>query len=100
MIVSIWYAGDERNPTKVGYYYGRRYVAMAEDETGWFHWNGKKWTKYADGDDVRIAFWTEIDFDAITAKINKRPMNEATAAAFKDVQDAIDRYNIVKTLSE
>jgi hypothetical protein len=111
----IWYHTRERQPNKSGYYLSYRGFGIAgpsdyDSATGYLYYdaNTKVWRDYesdSHGHDAIVYYWTEADpeewVDGETV-IGKRAVvpNAALDAAWADILLAIERYEIVKALTQ
>ena len=118
MKTSIWYHTADRNPDKAGYYMGFRTVTLADDTCGvdYFYWNstggingrGEWRTDHTCHSHwANVYYWTESDPEVWVdqdgpvrnRKTNTQP-NPALAQAWADVQQALERYEILKALTK
>jgi hypothetical protein len=111
----IWYHTRERQPSRSGYYLSYRGFGIAgpsdyDSATGYLYYdaNTKVWRDYesdSHGHDAIVYYWTEADpeewVDGETV-IGKRTVvpNAALDAAWADILLAIERYEIVKALTQ
>jgi hypothetical protein len=111
----IWYHTRERQPTASGYYLSYRGFGIAgpsdyDSATGYFYYDHQQnaWRDCESedlGDNVIVYYWTEADpeawVDGETA-INKKKARSTPALeqAWVDVQKAVERYEIVKALTQ
>lgn len=115
MRASIWYRTEEKNPDKSGLYLAYRGFGIGgmsdyDHHYGYMYY-GKAtdhWYVYSDQRDQAIVYyWTDADpeqwFDedppSVMLRRNSRhPEHVAVQDAWKDVEDAIKRYETVKAL--
>ncbi len=111
----IWYHTRERQPEESGYYLSYRGFGIAgpsdyDSATGYLYYDHQQnaWREYeseSHGHDAIVYYWTEADpeawVDGETA-INKMKARSTPALdqAWADVQKAIERYEIVKALTQ
>jgi hypothetical protein len=111
----IWYHTRERQPSRSGYYLSYRGFGIAgpsdyDSATGYLYYdaNTKVWRDYesdSHGHDAIVYYWTEADpeewVDGETV-IGKRTVvpNPALDRAWEDILLAIERYEIVKALTQ
>jgi hypothetical protein len=107
----------DRQPDKSGYYMAFRTVTLADDTCGvdYFYWNqdgglkGKgEWRTdhTCHSHWVNVYYWTEsdpeqwVDEDGPVRNRKTPRSNPALEAAWQDMQQAIERYEIVRALSK
>jgi hypothetical protein len=111
----IWYHTRERQPSTSGYYLSYRGFGIAgpsdyDSATGYLYYDHQQnvWRDYesdSHGHDAIVYYWTEADpeewVDGETV-IGKRTVvpNAALDAAWADILLAIERYEIVKALTQ
>ena len=111
----IWYHTRERQPIKSGYYLSYRGFGIAgpsdyDSATGYLYYdaNTKVWRDYesdSHGHDAIVYYWTEADpeewVDGETASSKRAVVpNAALDAAWADILLAVERYEIVKALTQ
>jgi hypothetical protein len=111
----IWYHTRERQPSRSGYYLSYRGWGIAgpsdyDSAAGYFYYDAKKkvWRDCESdilGDDVIVYYWTEadpegwVDGETVVGK-KKKQTTPALNAAWADVLRAVERYEIVKALTQ
>lgn len=117
MKTSIWYHTADRQPDKAGYYMGFRTVTLADDTCGvdYFWWNPRggltgagEWRTDATCHShwANVYYWTPDDpeqwVDSDGPVRNRRPErpDPALESARQELQQAIERYEIVRALSK
>jgi hypothetical protein len=121
MRTSIWFRTEERQPDKSGYYLAYRGWGMGgkgdgDHDHGYVYYDKKKneWRDYqSTGHYAIVYYWTNATPDEwveqdppsirIRAKYNPAPPADehlAVQDAWKDVEEAIKRYETVKALCE
>lgn len=112
MKTSIWYHTADRQPSKTGHYLAYRSYSMGDDstDTGYYYYNTstKGWT---DGSSsyahyANVYYWTDADPDAwvdadppvTQRKKKKQEVHPALQEAWQNVQEAIERYEVLKAL--
>jgi hypothetical protein len=103
MITSIWYDSEDKLPEKEGYYLGYKKPTLGDDEEGFglYYWGTyyRQWRENISthSPTIFISFWCE-------PPDIKYPMSQilmptdAEIDAWKNVQDAISKYNMIKNL--
>lgn len=123
MRTSIWYRTEERNPDKSGHYLSYRGFGMGgmsdyDSANGYMYYDRKtdSWYEYKDLRDTAIVYywtdadpetWTDQDPPSIKIRKSYNPVTRkhetdhpAIADAWKDVEEAIKRYETVKALCQ
>lgn len=119
MRTSIWYRTEERQPAKSGRYLCHRGFGMggmsdSDHELGYLYYNAKKrwWQRYSmdsmSDSGITVYYWTDVDTDAwiesdgpsYTIRERLKDPHPALAEAWKDVEAAIERYQVIKELTE
>lgn len=112
MRTSVWYHVMDRQPDKSGYYMAFRTVTLADDTCGvdYFWWNRESGEWRTDSTChshwANVYYWTESDPEQWVnadgpVRNRKTPRsNPALAAAWQDMQQAIERYEIVRALTK
>ena len=104
MFTSIWYHDGDKRPSKSGYYLAYKMSTLGDDSEGFesFYWDHDRtvWREFKapHASAIRVSIWTtcpehDPDYDNY---------NEPTVAeidAWKNVEDAISKFNMVKELS-
>jgi hypothetical protein len=115
MRACIWYHTQERQPTTSGYYLSYRGWGIAgpsdyDSATGYLYYDTttKVWREFqsdSHGHDAIVYYWTEadpaewVDSETVINKKKARP-NPALDRAWEDVLQAVERYEIVKALTQ
>lgn len=112
MKTSIWYHTADRQPDKTGYYMGFRTVTLADDTCGvdYFYWNqsANEWRTDSTCHSrwANVYYWTPedpekwVNEDIPVRKRKTQSSNSALAAAFANVQKAVEQYEIIRALSK
>lgn len=123
MRTSIWYRTEERQPDKSDYYlcyrgWGMGGKADGDSDNGylWYDKRNDEWRDYKNsnmGNSAIVYYWTDADpeewvnKDPPSIKIRKdynpvttKTGHPAVLDAWKDVEEAIKRYETVKALCE
>jgi hypothetical protein len=111
----IWYHTREHQPSRSGYYLSYRGFGIAgpndyDSATGYLYYdaNTKVWRDFesdSHGNDAIVYYWTEadpeawVDGETAASKQAAKP-NLALDRAWEDVQKAVERYEIVKALTQ
>lgn len=105
----VWYDMDERIPPVSGYYLGFKGMSMGDDETGcgYYYWNAKaaEWrdSRISNAYYVNVVYWTEADPSGWYNNHHIRRRDDVSVAekdAWQAVQQAIEKYEIVKALAK
>ena len=121
MRTSIWYRVEEKSPDKSGYYLSYRGWGMGgkadgDSDHGYVYYDKKRdeWRDYQSismGHGAIVYYWTDAQPDTWTDQdppsIKIRPgydpqnsSNVTVQAAWKDVEEAIKKYETVKILCQ
>ncbi len=114
MRTSIWYRTEEQQPNKSGYYlayrgWGIGGKADGDSDHGYVYYDKglDEWHDYESGGHYAIVYyWTDAtpddwtDQDPPSINIKKLKDNPALEIAWKNVEEAIRQYHIVKGLVE
>ncbi len=114
MRTNIWYDVDEKLPAKKGYYLAFKGMSMGDDETetAYYYWDPKyaEWRDYESrnmGDTVNVVYWTDADpatwyenYSRPPRSKTRRKVSEAEIDAWRAVEQAIERYEVVKALCD
>lgn len=117
MRTSIWYRTEEKQPDESGYYLSYRGWGMGgkgdgDSDHGYVYYDKKRieWRDSKSEDshyaivyywtDATPDDWTEEDPPSIRIKRGMKQEHVAVQAAWKEVEEAIKRYNTVKALSD
>lgn len=116
MRTSIWYRTEEKQPDKSGYYLSYRGFGMGgmsdyDHANGYMFYDTKtrRWYDYEDMRDTAIVYywsdadpehWVDNDPPSIKIKPNDGHLHVAVQDAWRDVEEAIKRYETVKALCE
>jgi hypothetical protein len=104
MITSIWYNMDDTRPLKEGYYLAYKLPTLGDDEEGYgvYYWDGdyRDWreSRAPHSHGINVSIWAEMPVH----NPRSRAIHIPTAAeidAWRNVIDAIDKFNMVKELS-
>lgn len=107
MIVSSWYHIEEKLPEKSGKYLcmvapTTRYGSHREIKFCWFNTLNQTWSTNWDEGEQRVAFWMDGNpfswYDEINAAKNNKMETEAEQEAYKNLVEALERYNMILTL--
>lgn len=113
MRTSVWYRTEEKQPDKSGYYLSYRGWGMGgkadgDHDHGYVYFDKKKneWRDYDSGGHYAIVYyWTDatpdewVEADGPSINIKKKDVNPAVEIAWKNVQEAIRQYEIVRKLT-
>lgn len=109
MKAGIWYDMEEKCPPRAGYYLAFKGLSIGDDEsdTGYYYWDAKR-AEWRDGSlsisrPANVIYWTETDPEGWYEKYSMRPMSEITEAekdAWAEVEQALERYEIVRALTK
>ena len=121
MRTSIWYRTEEQQPDKSGYYLSYRGFGMGgmsdyDSANGYMYFDklDSKWYEYDDRQSQAIVYyWTTadpedwVDSDPPSIKIRRgydpktnSSMHPAVQDAWRDVEEAIRRYETIKALAQ
>lgn len=112
MKTSIWYDVDEKLPPAKGYYLAFKGLSIGDDETetAYYYWDPKyaEWRNYESksiGDTVNVVYWTEADpldwyQEPVSRTKTRRKISEAEIDAWREVEQAIKRYEVVRKLTK
>lgn len=110
MKACVWYTMDEKIPPQSGYYLAFKGMSMGDDETGcdYYYWNAKsaEWrdSQISMAHYVNIVYWTEADpaawYDKYRIRQKYGALSPAEQDAWDAVQQAIERYEVVKALAQ
>lgn len=112
MKTSIWFRTEEKQPDKSGYYLSYRgwgLAGKADSDHGYVYYDKKinQWRDYeSTGHYAIVYYWTDAkpdewtDNDPPSTKLHKvkEQQNVALESAYKDVLNAIDKYNLIREL--
>lgn len=111
MRTAVWYHIADRQPEKSGYYMGYMTMTLADDTTGvnYFYWNKEEGQWRTDSTCysrwANVYYWTKddpekwVDSDPPLSKRGKiKDNNPALAIAWKRVEEAVQQYELLKTL--
>lgn len=111
MKTSIWYHTKEKQPTESGYYIGYRVWGFGgkidgESELDYFYYDERqdRWLEHKTYSSrfVMVAYWTDAQPDIWVEKFKEKDFykkNPALENAWKNVEEAYEKYVIVKNLS-
>ena len=109
MKACVWYDMDEKIPPVSGYYLAFKGMSMGDDETGcdYYYWNAKsaEWrdSQISTAHYVNIVYWTEADpaawYDKYRIRQKSGALSPAEQDAWNAVQQAIEKYEMVKALT-
>ena len=103
MLTTVWYHDDDKRPTKSGHYLGYKLPTLGDDSEGYgvFYWDldrsGWRESSAPHSYAVLLSIWA----DCPKHDPHDHEFHQPTVAeidAWKHVQDAIDKYNMVRTL--
>ena len=110
MRTSVWYHTADQQPDKSGYYMGFRTITLADDTCGvdYFYWNKEEGQWRTDNTAyhrwVNVYYWTRedpedwVDSDPPVRNRKKYKDNPALEIAWKNIQEAVRQYEIIKGL--
>ena len=110
----VWYDTDEKLPPTKGYYLAFKGMSMGDDETdtAYYYWDPKyaEWRDYESrsiGGYANVVYWTEADpatwyenYSMPPRSKSRRKVSEAEIDAWRAVEQAIERYEIVRALAK
>ena len=103
---SIWYEVSDQLPKKSGYYLAYRAESLGDDSTDvgyyWYEAVSKKWRSgvHAGSHWARVVFWSDADpYEWAQTPTSHTPA-AAETAAWQEVVEAIERYKLVKALTQ
>ena len=106
----VWYDVDEKLPPVKGYYLAYKGLSMGDDnaETDYYYWDPKyaEWRDYESrsiGNTANVVYWTDADpatwyNEPVGRRKTKRKISEAEIDAWRAVEQAIERYEVVRNL--
>jgi len=106
----VWYDVDEKLPTEKGYYLAFKGMSMGDSdtETAYYYWDPKyaEWRDYESrsmSDTANIVEWTDADpatwyNEPVGRRKTRRKISEAEIDAWRAVEQAIERYEVVRNL--
>lgn len=106
MRYSIWYDTKNKLPEKSGYYLAYRGESFGDDSTDvdyyWYDAASKKWRErqMASSPWARVVLWSDADPFAWAQPSTTHAPTPAEAAAWQEVVEAIERYQLVKALTQ
>ena len=111
MKTSIWHHTSDQQPDVSGYYLAYKSYSMGDNETdtGYYYYNkpANEWrdSKLSQAHYANVYYWTDADPDAwadsdppLTQR-KAAKANPALEIAWKNVEEAIRQYEIVKALT-
>jgi len=120
MRTSIWYRVEEKSPDKSGHYLSYRGFGMGgmsdyDQANGYMYYDKRSdsWYEYSDMNNGAIVYywtdadpeaWTDSDPPSIKIRAGYTPKSKslthpAVQDAWKDVEEAIKRYETIKALT-
>ena len=109
MRTCLWYDMEEKAPPKTGYYLAFKGLSMGDDEQGcdYYYWDARRaeWrdSQISNAYHVNVIYWTEADPGDWYENYSIRHTSQMTPAeqdAWNEVQRAIEKYEIVKALTQ
>ncbi len=119
MRTSIWFRTEERQPAKSGYYLTYRGWGMggkddcdSDNSYLYYHTKTKQWYEYESETRAThprtciVYYWTDADpagwtdEDPPSVKIKAMPTNPVLDLAWRDVEEALKKYEFLKRLVE
>ena len=106
ILTSIWYHSGDKHPPESGHYVGYKLPTFGDDSEGYdmFYWDNEKreWREFRapHGSTIIVSYWTECPEIPDQGHVNSLDIpTVAEIDAWKNVEDAISKYNMVKELS-
>jgi hypothetical protein len=109
----VWYDVTEKQPPKSGYYLAFKGMSMGDSETSceYYYWNSSanEWRdgKYSGSHWANVVYWTDADPNAWyeapdwqRRRKDKQQVSVAEQDAWRAVQEAIERYEVVRQLAK
>jgi hypothetical protein len=104
----VWYDVDEKLPTEKGYYLAFKGMSMGDSdtETAYYYWDPKyaEWRDYESrnmSNTANVVYWCDADpagwYDNLSMR-PRRKISEAEIDAWRAVEQAIERYEVVRNL--
>lgn len=103
MITSIWFHVEDKCPKHSGYYLAYKLPSLASDEEGYgmYYWDNQyyDWRDSAapHGHGVEVSIWTSCPEHDPDDHLPLIP-TPAEIDAWKKVHEAIDQFNMIRTL--
>lgn len=106
ILTSIWYHTGDKQPPSTGYYIAYKLPTLGDDHEGYelWYWDNEKreWREFRapHGSAIKVSYWTHgPDIDEINHVCSVNMPTVAEVDAWKNVEDAISKYNMVKELT-
>ena len=108
----VWYDVEEKLPLTKGYYLAYKGMSIGDDEaeTDYYYWDPKyaEWRDYESrsiGGYANVVYWTDADpatwyNEPVGRSKTRRKVSEAEIDACRAVEQAIERYEVVRTLTK
>ena len=103
MLTNIWYYNEDKTPEKEGHYFGYKLPSIGDDSEGYglYYWHSYygEWreSRAPHSHRIRVSMWCELHDESNS--INSRSMPTAAEIdAWKNVEDAVSKYNMIKSL--
>jgi len=104
MITSVWYHMEDHRPSYEGYYLAYKKPSLGDDSEGYgvYYWNQREcyWRESATphSHNMRVSLWAELPaHDPHDSTIHAPSIAEVDA--WRNVEDAISKFNMIKELS-
>jgi hypothetical protein len=100
---------EEHCPPRSGYYLAFKGMSMGDDETkaDYYYWNSRsaEWrdSAYSGSHWANVIYWTDADPARWYDEYDRRAQREMSVAeqdAWRAVQEAIERYEVVRNLAK
>lgn len=107
ILTSVWYHTGDKQPPESGYYIGYKLPTIGDDSEGYesWYWDNYKreWREFkaSHACTIKVSYWTKAP-DTMDQFGHVYTLDMPTVAeidAWKNVEDAISKYNMVKELS-
>lgn len=104
MITSIWYHIEDHRPSKTGYYLAYKKPSLGDDSEGYgvYYWVERDscWreSSAAHSYGLRVSLWSELPAHDPHISATHAP-SIAEVDAWRNVEDAISKFNMIKELS-
>ena len=103
MLTNIWYYNEDKIPEKEGYYFGYKLSTIGDDSEGYglYYWRSYygEWreSRAPHSHRIRVSMWCELP--DVKDRISSRLLPTAAEIdAWKNVEDAVAKYNMIKSL--
>lgn len=105
ILTSVWYHTGDKQPTKSGHYIAYKLPTYGDDSEGYelYYWDlaKREWREFLapHSSTIYVSYWTKgPDVEHSSHSTTVDMPTPAEIDAWKNVMDAIDKYNMVKAL--